>query len=104
MKPILAAFFASALSCFAQTNHALGKTITADSARVDYPAVNATDGVLSDPSRWVADASPTGHWLEIDLGTAVTLRQAHLFSGYQNQIGSPIDGFHLDRWDGSSWT
>jgi len=94
---------AAALPCAAQTNHALGKTITVSSARTDYAATKAVDGVLSDPSRWVADASPTGHWLEIDLGAPTTLRQAHVYSGYETQFGSPIDSFSLQSWNGSSW-
>lgn len=94
---------AATLPCAAQTNHALGKTVTADSARVDYPATFAADGVLSDPSRWLADASPTGHWLEIDLGAPTTLRQAHIYSGYLSEAGSPIDSFSLQSWNGTAW-
>jgi hypothetical protein len=103
MKPFPILLFAAALPCSAQTNHALGKSVVADSARVGYPAVNAVDGVLSDPSRWLADAAGGGHWLEIDLGTATTLRQAHIYSGYQNEAGSPITSFSLQRWDGTAW-
>jgi len=51
-----------------QTNHALGKSVIADAARIDYPAGNAVDGIISDPSRWLADAAPAGHSLEIHLG------------------------------------
>ena len=100
---ILLLLLAAALPAIGQTNHALGKTITVDSARTGYPAVNAVDGVLSDPSRWLADPSSSGHWLEINLGAATTLRQAHVYSGYQSEAASPIDSFSLQSWNGTSW-
>ncbi|WAC19601.1 discoidin domain-containing protein [Luteolibacter sp. SL250] len=103
MKPIPILLLAAALPCSAQTNHALGKPVTADSVRAGYPAANAVDGVLGDPSRWLADAAAGGHWLEIDLGTSTTLRQAHIYSGYQNEAGSPINSFSLQRWNGTAW-
>ncbi len=104
MKTLSAFFLAAALPLSGQTNHALGKAVTADSFRAGYPAENAVDGVLSDTSRWLADAASGGHWLEIDLGAApVTLRQAHIHSGYQTEAGSPIDSFSLQSWDGAAW-
>ncbi|HVJ46459.1 MAG TPA: discoidin domain-containing protein, partial [Luteolibacter sp.] len=103
MKPIFAILLAAALPCAAQTNHALGKTVTADAARSSYPATFAVDGVLSDPSRWLADDSASGHWLEINLGSATTLRQAHVYSGYLTELDSPIDSFSLQSWNGTAW-
>ena len=103
MKPILSIFFAAALPCQAQTNHALGKPVISDAARPEYPAVKAVDGVLSDPSRWLADDAPAGHWLEIDLGAPTTLRQAHIYSGYQAEAGSTINSFYLQNWSGTAW-
>lgn len=105
MKPflVLAILLITHLQSAAQTNHALGKPVISDSARAEYPAANAVDGVLSDPSRWLADASTEGHWLEIDLGAATTLRQAHIYSGYQVEAGSPIRAFSLQSWSGGSW-
>ncbi|RYD35052.1 MAG: discoidin domain-containing protein, partial [Verrucomicrobiaceae bacterium] len=103
MKPIHALLFAATLPCSAQTNHALGKPVTSDSVRTGYPAANAVDGVLSDPSRWLANASTGGHWLDIDLGGATTLRQAHIYSGYQTEAGSTITSFSLQHWDGTGW-
>lgn len=103
MKPILAIFSAAALPCSAQTNHGLGKTVTSDAARAAYPATYAVDGILDDKSRWLADASPSGHWLEIDLGSPTTLRQAHIYSGYENEAGSAINAFSLQSWNGTAW-
>jgi hypothetical protein len=103
MKPTIVILLATALHCAAQTNHAFGKSVVADDARPAYPASHAVDGVLSDPSRWLADDAVSGHRLEIDLGSTVTLRQAHVYSGYQTEAGSPIDSFHLESWSGSSW-
>jgi hypothetical protein len=103
MKPILILLLAVPLSCPAQTNHALGKPVIADSVREGYLAANAVDGVLSDPSRWLADAAAGGHWLEIDLGAATTLQQAHVYSGYQTEAGSAITSFSLQSWDGTTW-
>lgn len=106
--PVFAAFLVAILSSpflSAQTNHALGRPVTPSSLHdpLVYPAENAVDGELSDSSRWLAAADPAGNTLVIDLAGPTTLRQAHVYSGYQSQSSSPIDGFGFESWDGFAW-
>lgn len=86
------------------TNYALGKATAASSTYQSYHGSNAVDGVVSDASRWLGAPAAGGNWLEIDLGGPVTLRQAHVYMGYQTQAGSWITNIQLQAWSGSSWT
>jgi len=86
------------------TNYAPGRATAASSTYQHYHGSNAVDGVVSDASRWLGVPAAGGNWLEIHLGAAVTLRQAHLYTGYQTQAGSWMTNIQLQAWSGSSWT
>lgn len=88
---------------WAATDYAAGRPVTASSVYQTYYASNAVDKTVSDASRWLGNASASGNWLIVDLGTAVTLRQAHIYSGYQTQDGSAVTNVLLQSWNGSSW-
>ena len=88
----------------AATNYALGKPTTVSSTYQTYSASNAVDGVVSDASRWLGAATTTSNWITINLGGAVTLRQAHVYSGYQTQAGSWITNLQFQAWSGAAWT
>ena len=59
----------------------------------------AIDGIVSDDSRWVSEASQEPLWLELDLGSVQKLAGIHLHSGYQGE--APIRSFVVQfRRDG----
>ena len=91
-------------SSWAATNYAAGKPVTVSSIYQTYYGSNAVDSVVSDESRWLGVATNTGNWLVVDLGSPVTLVQAHVYSGYQSQAGSAIQNIQLQAWSGSVWT
>lgn len=79
------------------TDLAAGRTATASSTQLFYPASNAVDNSLT--SRW-ASSYADGQWLRVDLGAArpvarVVLRwEAAYATAYQVEVSS----------DGSAWT
>lgn len=89
----------------AQTNHALNRPATASSHYdlTRYPASHGLDGDLSDDKRWLGVASGSANTFEVLLDGMQSLRQAHIYSGYESQNTSPIDSFTFERWDGAAW-
>jgi alpha-glucosidase len=80
-------------------NLALGKTATASSDRVAYPAGYANDGNTS--TRWnVADASHINdQWLEINFGTATTFNKTVIKEISFQRITS----YKIQYYNGTSW-
>jgi hypothetical protein len=78
------------------------QTARASSSRDNSAAGQAIDGVITDESRWVSQASPEPAWLELDLGGVHKVAGVHLYSGYQNT--HPITDFRIQlRRDGGWW-
>lgn len=101
----LCAFHPGPLQAADPANLAEAAAVRASGAYEERTAALAVDGVVSDESRWVAPPSPDGHWLEIALAKAVTVRQAHVYSGYQHEQGSTLRVFYLEQPDGhGGWT
>jgi acyl-homoserine lactone acylase PvdQ len=79
------------------TNLAAGRTVTASSTQLFYPAANAVDGSLT--TRW-ASSSADNQWLRIDLGASrpvarVVIRwEAAYATAYKIDVSA----------DGSAWT
>ncbi|MDP0492054.1 MAG: glycosyl hydrolase [Verrucomicrobiota bacterium JB023] len=61
-------------------NLAKFQTTTADAEGGSWPAQFATDGFVTQDSRWVGPASGP-HWLEIELAVPMTIGSMHLYSG-----------------------
>lgn len=61
----------------------------------------AFDGIISDASRWVSQASPLPAWLELDLGGVQKVTGVHLYSGYQGE--DPLENFVVQFWSGGKW-
>ena len=85
------------------TNFALRKAVKASSALPQYPAANAVDGNIEDNARWLSVSGKGPHWLVIQLGQPVTLRQAHIYSGWEDQSGSAIRDGKLEVQVNGQW-
>ncbi|MEI6644577.1 MAG: discoidin domain-containing protein [bacterium] len=95
-----------ALSALAGTNvvHAAKVKVietTASSEKKGYPARFATDGVISDESRWVSLTDKNGAWLEVRLEGVKRLAGIHLYSGYGN--GGVVEAFTIRFWANNAW-
>jgi lysophospholipase L1-like esterase len=98
-------FAVGQFSAFASTNnYAAYRPVTVSSTYQTFYATNAVDTEVSDNSRWLGAAAGAGNWIAINLGAAVTLRQAHVYSGYQTNSSSWITNLQLQAWSGSAWT
>lgn len=74
---------------------------TLSSSNGDATSQNeATDGVVSNQSRWYTTASGP-HWLEVQLTESFTLGSAHLYLGKDD--GFTISNFTLQYANGSGW-
>lgn len=85
------------------TNFALRKTVKASSALPEYPAANAVDGSIDDSARWLSVAGKGPHWLIVQLDQAATIRQAHVYSGWEYQSGSAIRDGALEVQVNGRW-
>ena len=83
-----------------EENLAAGATVRASAEYEGAAAHHAVDGVATDGSRWMAPPSVAGHWLELTLAASATVRQAHVYCGYQQETGSALRSFRLERADG----
>lgn len=85
-------------------NFAYGRPATASSTYSEnYEWHEAVDGIVADDHRWLGRPSPDGNTLVVELAEATTIRQAHLYSGYQNQAGSAISSIQLEAFHNGSW-
>jgi len=71
----------------------------ADTFRSGDEPAKAVDGVVSDSSRWVADAS--AGWLEIRLDGVHTIAGIHLHSGFGNS--DAVTDFSVKFWADGAW-
>ena len=62
-----------------------------------YSAAKAVDGNLN--TRWATDSGTTQAWLEVDLGSVKTFRQAVIYEAYPGRVQS----FQLQWLDGAVW-
>ncbi len=84
-------------------NLALLKPVTVSSTlNQTYVGPNAVDGVISDASRWVSDASPTPHTLVVDLLGTYEVRRAIIYTGFG--VGYALADADLEYDDGTGWT
>lgn len=96
------------------TNVAQGKTVTTYDGS---PGANAVDGdVWSYESRWVSPSDSNAKWLEVNLGSTVSVEGIRFFTGDYSQPGpenswarqnvyrNALSSYRLQRWDGSTWT
>jgi len=84
-------------------NVALNKAVkTSDNLNDSYTGVNAVDGVISDPSRWVSTASGE-HWIEIDLGQEYTIDSFETWNGSSGQVNTPIPAFRFQAEINGEW-
>lgn len=84
-----------------RVNLARYQAATASSTNTQYRADFATDGVIGNTNRWVSANVNTAHWLELNLPTPVSVRSAHLFTGFDD--GAPMSSFKVQYWSGSAW-
>lgn len=63
--------FNTSMVLAAETNLALGKTITASSEATGYEVTKVNDG--SDASRWVASSGDYPQWIKVDLGQSYNI-------------------------------
>ncbi|MDF1862257.1 MAG: glycosyl hydrolase [Verrucomicrobiales bacterium] len=86
------------------TDHNLAKyqVTRASSSRGDFPPQFATDGLVTEDSRWRSDPAATGpHWLEVELAVPMPIDSAHVFSG--GTFDTKLTNFELQYHDGSDW-
>ncbi|MDF7824761.1 glycosyl hydrolase [Pontiellaceae bacterium B12227] len=81
-------------------NLAKYQSVTADSFASDNPVQFATDGFVSQDSRWVSTENGP-HWLEIELAAPMTIGSAHLFSGGASDAA--MADLVLQYDNGGSW-
>lgn len=85
---------------FPAVNLAKFQLTSADSSGGGTNPSEATDGVVSNDSRWYSD--DTGpHWLEVQLKAPYPVGSAHVYMGLDND--SAIGAFEIQFHDGSSW-
>ena len=77
------------------------RSAKASSTRDKNTPAMTIDGVISDSSRWVSQASATPAWLELDLGGTHKLTGVHLYSGYQGE--DPLESFVVQFWSDGKW-
>jgi len=72
-----------------QPNLALGATVTVSSTNGAYEAKFATDGIVTDDSRWVS-AQAGEKWLVVELPAEQTIASARIISGWAQNAGTMI--------------
>ncbi|MDQ8190019.1 glycosyl hydrolase [Roseibacillus persicicus] len=81
-------------------NLAKYQTTTADSSLTNWPPQFASDGFLTQDSRWV---TPSGgpHWLEVALAVPMEIGSAHLLTGgtFDSAMANAVMQYH----DGGGW-
>ena len=74
---------------------------TADSSADGTSPTEATDGIVSNDSRWYPNAGPGGHWLEVELTTPYPVGSAQLFLGKDDSFS--VASFEIQFHNGSTW-
>lgn len=101
MRLILTLFLIIGATLCAQPINLAKFQKTLSSSNGDSTSQNeATDGVVSNQSRWYTSTSGP-HWLEIQLTESFTLGSAHLYLGKDD--GLTISNFTLQYANGSGW-
>ena len=75
--------------------------VSASSARPQFPASQAVDGLVSDASRWLAAENDAAPWLEIRFAAPVDIALVDVFSGWDAEPG--IAGFSLSYESNGRW-
>lgn len=73
---------------------------TSDSATSGTSAIEATDGIVSNDSRWFTNATGP-HWLEVELAAEYPVGSAQLYLGFDD--GFTVSSFEVQYHDGSTW-
>ena len=74
---------------------------TASSSDGNTTPGEATDGIVSNDSRWYSNAGAGGHWLEVELTTPYPVGSAQLFLGKDDDL--TVASFDIQYHDGLSW-
>lgn len=91
-----------ALSAQAAASKKLKVVVASASSTLEkYTASKATDGVISDASRWVSEANKIPAWLELKLPEITSVGGLHLYSGFGNK--DPLEDFSVCYWSQSEW-
>ena len=77
----------------ADVNLAEQATATASSHRGDYTPAKVNDGVVSDPSRWLAAEIDTEPWVALTFAKPVTVGMIDVFSGWKQ--GDALKSFDV---------
>jgi hypothetical protein len=85
----------------APVNLATGAKATASSSRPDHPAEKVLDGVVDDPSRWLAAESDQSPWLEIAFPQPIDFAAVDVFSGWKE--GDAVADFDIAFETGGEW-
>ena len=73
---------------------------TSDSTSGDTFASEATDGIVSNDSRWYTDSSGP-HWLQVELKAPYPVGSAHLYLGFNDS--NTVSSFSVQYNNGSGW-
>lgn len=74
---------------------------TASSSDGNTTPSEATDGIVSNDSRWYSNSGVGGHWLEVELTTPYPIGSVQLFLGKDDDL--TVASFDLQYHDGLSW-
>ena len=85
---------------FPAINLAKFQRTIADSSGDNTSPEEATDGIVSNDSRWYSDSSGP-HWLEVQLTTAFPIGSAQLFLGKDDSF--TVSNFEIQFHDGANW-
>lgn len=64
-------------------------------------ASEATDGIVSNDSRWASQNNANAHWVEVQLSTPYPVGSAHVYLGLDDT--NNVSAFDLQYHNGSSW-
>ena len=86
---------------FPAWNLAQFQTTRADSSDGGTSPSEATDGIVSNDSRWYSNPGSGGHWLEVELTEAYPVGSAQLFLGRDDSL--TVGSFEIQFHNGSTW-
>ena len=78
-----------------------GAKASASSSRANHPAEKVVDGVVDDPSRWLAAESDPSPWLEIVFPQVTDFAAVDVFSGWKD--GDALADFDIAFETGGEW-
>ena len=82
-------------------NLAQFQSTTADSSADNSRPEEATDGIVSNESRWFSNSGSGGHWLEVELTAPYPVGSAQLFLGKDD--GLTVASFEIQYHEGGAW-